>query len=71
LTGYSVPGRNPWLDIPLQDYERYMSLPEIGQAQMLADQFELLIKRHSPASVALIGCAGGNGLERLTRGQLV
>jgi hypothetical protein len=32
--------RNPWLAIPLADYEGQMALPEIGQAQMLADAVE-------------------------------
>ena len=27
--------RNPWLDIPLDDYESHMSLPGVGQAQMI------------------------------------
>lgn len=63
-------GRNPWLNIPLADYEGHMSLPSIGQAQMLADQFELLIARRSPASVAIFGCAGGNGLERISPGKV-
>jgi hypothetical protein len=61
---------NPWLEIPLADYEGHMSSPEIGQAQMLADQFSLLVKRIRPASVAIIGCAGGNGLDRIERGQV-
>jgi hypothetical protein len=61
--------RNPWLDIPLGDYEAHMTLPSVGQATMLAAQFELLIARKSPASVAVIGCAGGNGLERIADGE--
>ena len=28
---------NPWLSIPLEDYEGHMSLPAVGQAQMLAE----------------------------------
>ncbi len=47
-----------------------MSLPEVGQAQMIADQFEQAILRTSPASIALIGCAGGNGLERIPVGAV-
>jgi len=47
-----------------------MSLPTVGQAQMLADQLALLIKRESPTSVALVGCAGGNGLDQIEPGQL-
>ncbi len=31
---------NPWLDIPLAEYEGHMSLPTIDQADMLAAQFE-------------------------------
>ena len=62
--------RNPWLDIRLEDYEGHMSLPSIGQAQMLSDQFQRLIERVSPASVAIVGCAGGNGLERIAPGKV-
>ena len=32
---------------------------------MLADQLAQLIERYTPRSVAIIGCAGGNGLERI------
>jgi trans-aconitate methyltransferase len=55
----------PWQEIPLLDYEAHMSLPSVGQAGMLADQLAQLIERHTPTSVAIIGCAGGNGLERI------
>jgi ubiquinone/menaquinone biosynthesis C-methylase UbiE len=57
--------RNPWLDIPLSDYEGHMALPEVGQSQMLSDQLAELLAAHRPRSVALIGCAGGNGFERI------
>ncbi len=59
---------NPWLEIPLGDLEGHMSLPEIAQAQMIADHFESLLRGYSPVSVAVIGCAGGNGLERIAPG---
>jgi hypothetical protein len=62
--------RNPWLDIPLEDYEGHMSLPSIGQAQMLSDQLHAVIRRVQPASVAVIGCAGGNGLDRIDPGAV-
>ena len=55
----------PWREIPLSDYEAHMSLPSVGQARMLADQLALLLERHAPISVAIIGCAGGNGLDRI------
>lgn len=57
---------NPWLAIPLAEYEAHMALPEIGQAQWLADELEFSVRQHSPKSVAVIGCAGGNGFDRLT-----
>jgi trans-aconitate methyltransferase len=56
---------NPWLEIPLADYERHMSLPAVAQAALLADQLEALIARFQPSSVAVIGCAGGNGFDRV------
>jgi ubiquinone/menaquinone biosynthesis C-methylase UbiE len=57
--------RNPWLDIPLTDYERHMALPTVGQSRLIADQLETLVRTYSPGSVAILGCAGGNGFDRL------
>ncbi len=56
---------NPWLDIPLDDYERHMALSTVGQAQLLADLFSDTLRAQAPASVAIVGCAGGNGFERI------
>jgi hypothetical protein len=57
--------KNPWLDIPLEDYEGHMALPQVAQAQMLAQVFEDALNRYLPASVAVLGCAGGNGFDRI------
>lgn len=57
--------RNPWLDIPLADYEAHMALPTVGQARLIADELHSRVRAHSPASVAIIGCAGGNGFDRV------
>jgi SAM-dependent methyltransferase len=57
--------RNPWLDIPLADYERHMALPQVAQAQLLSDVLAEAVGRYLPRSVAVLGCAGGNGFERL------
>jgi SAM-dependent methyltransferase len=57
--------RCAWLDIPLADYEGHMSVPGVGQAEMLATQFAELLETWSPASAAVIGCAGGNGFDRI------
>ena len=56
---------NPWLSIPLEDYEGHMSLPEIGQASALASELARLLGERRPASLALLGCSGGNGLEHV------
>jgi len=42
-----------------------MSLPSVSQAEMLAQQFAELMVEFSPRSVAVIGCAGGNGFEHI------
>ena len=56
---------SPWLTIPLDDYEAHMALPSVGQAALLADALGEVAAREKPESVALLGCAGGNGLDRL------
>jgi hypothetical protein len=58
---------NPWLTIPLEDYEGHMAMPDVGQAKMLANEFEELLKTYAPTSAALIGCAGGNGFEEAAK----
>jgi hypothetical protein len=60
--------RSPWLDVPLADYEGHMSWPGVGQADMLATQFAQLLVKWAPTSAAVIGCAGGNGFDRLDTG---
>src|SRR5579864_3580606 len=57
--------KNPWLEIPLADYEGHMALPEVAQAGLLADIFGLVLKMYAPKSVAVLGCAGGNGFDRV------
>jgi ubiquinone/menaquinone biosynthesis C-methylase UbiE len=37
---------------------------------MLAEQLDRAIERWAPASIAVIGCAGGNGLERIAAGTV-
>jgi trans-aconitate methyltransferase len=57
--------RNPWLDIPLADYEAHMALPTVDQSELIAQQLARLVRNYSPRSVAVLGCAGGNGFDRL------
>ena len=64
-----APNGNVWLQIPLQDYEAHMALPAVAQASMIADQLEKLLAEEAPDSVAVIGCSGGNGFDRLPEGS--
>lgn len=57
---------NPWLRIPLSDYEGHMSLPNVAQDRLLSDVFASALDRYEPRSVAVLGCAGGNGFERIS-----
>jgi hypothetical protein len=57
--------RNAWLDIPLADYEGHMSAPGVGQLGVLSDLFRHVLHEIEPASVAILGVAGGNGLEHI------
>ncbi len=58
---------SPWLQVPLADYEGHMSAPQVDQLQALADLFEAALQRCQPASVAILGIAGGNGLDRIAK----
>jgi len=57
--------KNHWIEIPLCDYEGHMALPQVAQAQLLSDVFARALGQYSPESVAVLGCAGGNGFERI------
>jgi 2-polyprenyl-3-methyl-5-hydroxy-6-metoxy-1,4-benzoquinol methylase len=61
---------NPWLEIPLSDYEQHMALPTVGQAQMLATELRAAVTAYSPRSIAVVGCAGGNGFDQLIATKL-
>lgn len=56
---------NEWLDIELSDYENHMSMPGIEQAQYLSTYFSEVVDKYDPESLAILGCAGGNGLDKL------
>ena len=56
---------NPWLNVPLSDYEGHMQSAEVAQLGTLADLFGYALARCRPRSVAILGIAGGNGLERI------
>ena len=56
---------NPWIKIKLEDYENHMSLPDIKQAQYLSNYLKEITEKYKPDSLAIVGCAGGNGLENI------
>lgn len=57
---------NPWLEVPLADYEGHMGPDGVRQLAVLSDLFALALQ-DGPDSVAILGVAGGNGLERIDR----
>ena len=56
---------NPWLSIPLEDYEGHMGSPGVQQLTALAELFKRALDCCLPQSVAVLGVAGGNGLEQI------
>ena len=47
-----------------------MALPSVGQAALLGTALQRTVDRFLPASLAVLGVAGGNGLAGLDRGRL-
>ena len=58
---------NPWLSIPLADYEGHMGSEQVQQLSALSELFNRALEVCSPETVAVLGIAGGNGLERASR----
>jgi hypothetical protein len=56
---------NPWLEIPITDYEQHMSHAAVAQAQMLSRLLQEAIFEYQPRSIAILGAAGGKGLEKV------
>ena len=47
-----------------------MALPTVGQAALISNELARAVEAKRPESVAVLGCAGGNGLERLLGGSV-
>jgi SAM-dependent methyltransferase len=54
---------NPWLQIPASDYEGHMGSPHVAQLSFLAQAFKESLDKYESSSIAMLGCATGNGLE--------
>lgn len=57
--------QNPWLNIPVEDYEGHMSAQNVMQSKMLSEIFADVMNGISPKSIAFLGCTTGNGFEHL------
>jgi len=64
-TDESSPARSthPWLAIDLDVYERHMGDPRVRQRQLLHDITGAQLADHPARAVAVLGVAGGNGLD--------
>jgi SAM-dependent methyltransferase len=56
---------NPWLSIPWEDYEGHMSHPAVKQSPFLSEIFHDALHNYKPETVAILGCATGNGFEHI------
>jgi len=56
---------NPWLYIPLEDYERHMSHELVGQSTLLNSLTKKYLENIKPQGAIFLGIAGGNGLENI------
>ena len=56
---------NPWLQIPASDYEAHMDSPNVNQLSFLASTFCEAVENHDAGSIAILGCATGNGLQHV------
>jgi SAM-dependent methyltransferase len=59
--------KNPWLNIPAADYEGHMNSPDVKQLSFLASVFKDALENHDCNTVALLGCATGNGLQHVNK----
>ncbi|MCP4180279.1 MAG: class I SAM-dependent methyltransferase [bacterium] len=55
--------KNPWLEIPCDDYENHMSDKDVGQLQILSKITKNILEQYTPQIFAVLGCATGNGFE--------
>lgn len=60
---------NPWLRISARDYESHMDRPDVDQLRFLSDQFRSALQDYPCTTVAMLGCATGNGLVHVNPDQ--
>ena len=57
--------RNPFLEIPLEIYEKHMKLDTVQQLQVLNKSMKKQLNSYDVNRVMILGVAGGNGLEHI------
>ncbi|MDE6727437.1 MAG: class I SAM-dependent methyltransferase [Oscillospiraceae bacterium] len=60
---------NPWESIDLSDYEKHMSLDNIGQLHALNMLMKEQLFSHKIKTAMILGIAGGNGLQHIKSGD--
>lgn len=61
--------KNPWKEIPLDDYENHMKLASVMQLQTLNEMMKRQFDAYLVSSVMILGIAGGNGLEHIEKNK--
>lgn len=56
---------NPWVKIPLSDYENHMKLDSVMQLQTMNQMMKGQFEAYPVRTVMILGIAGGNGLEHI------
>ncbi len=59
------PDRNPWLSIPVADYEGHMASSAVQQLGYLNEVLREVLAETRPAALAVPGCTTGNGFEHI------
>lgn len=62
--------KNPWEGIELSDYENHMKLDSVMQLQSLNMMMKRQFNQYQIETVAVLGIAGGNGLEHIDTKKL-
>jgi SAM-dependent methyltransferase len=57
---------NPWLEIPIEDYEGHMSA--VGQSAALRELFSRIYTEQRPRRLAVLGCTNGTDLQAVDVG---
>lgn len=62
--------KNPWKSVLLSTYEAHMALSNVQQLQTLNEITREQLHQYPVNSIAILGVAGGNGLEHINQKSL-